>query len=167
MPIKDPIGRKIYQSEFYKRNKELLISKSKEYKKINHKEVLEKAKKYREKNKTSINKSQQKYLSSHREEAKKRSREYYYKNKEIIRNKAKIYYKNNRHKINAYFSKNREHYNALHRIRASRIMDANDHTINQTSLILLLEYQKNKCSICKCDLRKNKKHLDHIMPLSK
>jgi len=108
------------------------------------------ARKYRNNNKESIKKSQKEYAISHREDAKKRSREWYKNNKDKAKETYKKYYSREdvRIKIKEYIKRNKEHYNALCRKRNSRIIDMDDKTINQKSLIYLLEHQKNKCNIC-------------------
>lgn len=97
-----------------------------------------------------------KYYQDNKEAISKRWREYYIKNIEQRKLASKEYRK-----------KNKEYYLAYKRWRETRILDSNDNTITQDNLMLLLDHQKNKCSICWCNLKYNKKHLDHIIPISK
>lgn len=91
-----------------------------------------------------------KYQKEHPEKAKAQRQKH---NKRI---KAAIleWRKNNPHKC-------REH----ERNRRARILNApGDHTHDQVSELLIA--QDYKCVNCKCCLKTNKKHLDHIIPLS-
>ena len=102
-------------------------------------------KEYNKKHKQYQKKYQDKYQPKRREENKVHKHEYY-----------KKYYEKNKQK----FVDNRVK-------RKYSILELNDHTITTDGLDYLLEYQKTKCNICKCDLRRVKKNLDHIIPLSK
>lgn len=77
-----------------------------------------------------------------------------------------MYHKIHKERFKIYIEQRRELHNAQDSKRRCIIRKSYDWTITQKSLIKLLEHQKYKCNICKISI-KHKKHLDHIMPLSK
>lgn len=98
------------------------------------------------------------YQDEYREKNRKRINEqkirHYEANKERIRQQQKDYYKNNKDDYVIY-SENR---------RARKRNAAGSYTCDQA--LGLLEAQNYKCVNCKCCLKTNKKHLDHITPLA-
>lgn len=109
-----------------------------------HRERLLKKKKpyqdeYRQKNRTRINEQKIRHYEA---------------NKERIRQQQKDYYQNNKDDFVIY-SENR---------RSRKQNAAGSHTCDQA--LGLLTAQNYKCVNCKCCLKRNKKHLDHIVPLA-
>lgn len=94
---------------------------------------------YREKNRDKINAQKCEHYKINRERIRKEQKEYLLKNPDVI-----IAGANNR--------------------RARKIGNGGSHTSKQSKE--LLEKQNYKCVNCRCCLKKNKKHLDHIMPLA-
>ncbi|CAK5084697.1 unnamed protein product [Meloidogyne enterolobii] len=82
-----------YYKEYYQKNKERLIEKSRNYRKQNKEKIAEQKRKYNIKNKEKNNNSK---------------RVYYQKNKEKFKNRRKIYYQNNKEKENEYMRKYRQ-----------------------------------------------------------
>lgn len=96
---------------------------------------------------------QKDYRNKNRDKINNQKCDHYSKNKKQIRERQKNYYLNNK---DAYVvgSNNR---------RARKIGNGGSHTYGQAKN--LLANQNYKCINCDCCLKKNKKHLDHIMPL--
>ena len=158
--LKNKGGRKEEKHYYYENNKDKILKRCKEYQSknkdkikdytksryLNNKEhILGIGKKYREKKKASDP------LFS--EKNRKRAIKYYHANKDKCRDKSRKYYKQNPLK-NTQYKSNR---------RARVIGNGGSHTSKEIKY--LLEYQNYKCANCKCCLKENKKHLDHIMPL--
>ena len=96
--------------------------------------------------------------SNYKELKLKAYKRYYNKNKDDILKRASIYKKTDYWKI-AVLNSN---------TKRQRIIDNTyDWSININSLNDILIKQNYQCNICKCDLNKNIKHIDHIKPLSK
>jgi hypothetical protein len=160
MPHKDPIKHKEYQRA-YQRTK-----KFKEYQK-----------QYNDKKRDKISNTNKLYRQENWEWFKNYMREYKKtdKNKNYMKLYLKEYRQNNKDKNDIYMreyrNRNKEKCNAISRKhsikRYKQIICMDDKTINQKSLINILEYQNYKCNYCWCDLNRNEKHLDHIIPLSK
>jgi hypothetical protein len=104
------------------------------------------------------------YYKINKEYYKKKIRESRNNNPEMKSNQNKRYYEKHKeeHKLRVRSNKATNTYR-----RSKNILEFDDKTINQQSLQYLLEYQKYKCKLCNCDLRKVIKHMDHVMPLSK
>lgn len=137
-------------------NKELLKNYGGEYYDNNiEKKRLQKRKSY-QKNKENILQKAKKHRLKNIEKYETRNKEYYEKNKQEINKKHKIYYLNNKDlfKIKA-------------RNRKYKIKNISDGTVTKKKLDKMYELQNHKCAYCDCDLDKNGKHLDHIIPISR
>jgi hypothetical protein len=82
---------KQWKKEYYLKNKQQIIDKSKLYRKKNKKQIQQKNKKYYLDNKERIDKQNALHRSNNREHLNKKSNEYYHKNKKIIHQKIKQY----------------------------------------------------------------------------
>jgi 5-methylcytosine-specific restriction endonuclease McrA len=84
--------------------------------------------------------------------------------------KTKAYREANRDKLNKYYRQwqieNKDRVNAnVNKRRALKKQSSGQYTADEAKAILVA--QKHKCVYCGADLRKVKKHLDHILPLSR
>lgn len=110
------------------------------------------------------------YSAKNKDKINERSRIHYLANKDSYNKRSKKWIKNNPERAKEYFStwkkinldKIRE-YN--HRRRAARVRAGGNHTAKEIKI--LLESQNFLCAnpYCKKDLKNNKKHLDHMIPL--
>lgn len=123
-----------------------------------------------------------KNIDSHRNTAKKS----YIKNKDSRNLTRKKNYKINRDKIlkaqrlsnssreekirnnNASnYINNKEIFKTKASERKRLLKEISDGTVNKKSLIDMYEFQNHKCDYCGCNLDSTKKHIDHIIPLSR
>ena len=132
------------------------------------------------------------YYSNNKDTFSKKHKEYYSNNKEIInqnnRNNWKNYYQNNKEKILDYHSKYRDSNREICRERVNKwsdtergktsriirtgkrranIKSTSDWTVTIEATQKIFNNQWWVCKYCWLDLISHKKHLDHIIPLSK
>ncbi len=158
--LKNKGNRKKEKQDYYKNNKDKILKRCKKnqnknkekirnYTKLrysnNREYVLGIGKKYREKKKV----LDPLFSKKNRE----KSLVYYHENKEKCRDKSKKYFKENPLK-NTQYKANR---------RGRVIGNGGSSTAKQAKD--LLEKQKYKCVNCKCCLKNNIKHFDHIIPV--
>lgn len=134
---------------------------------ISTKEMIEYKKQYRQskEGKEKTREYNLKYYHSDRENQIKRSSEYAKQNPE------KVALNRNKHKEKRYnYTKkwrldNREKCRSHESSRRARKINA-DGNYTSDQALWLLTAQNYKCVNCKCCLKRNKKHLDHIVPLA-
>lgn len=173
------INQKIYNKEYYKNNREKLLSKQKEYRVLKKDLISEKNKSYYLKNKATINKKQKEWYKNNKDSRNKSIINYRLKNKEKLKKYQKKWFQENKVII---CEKIKLKYKADDNLRVSRNLRAR--------LYHLLKKQKatkkNKtlkylgCSFIyfKSHIEKSFKdgmnwenygkwHIDHIRPISK
>lgn len=140
-----------------KRNCDLAkLSKYKEIQKNWNNKNIDKVRAYARKTALKYKEKYHKYQKSWRisnlDRENEKSRNYYLNNKDKLRPVRKLWSKNNVLKVRAYVSNYR-----------AKKFKTGKHT--QEDVIILLEMQKYKCIVCKCNLINY--HVDHIEPISK
>ncbi len=116
------------------------------------------------KNPQKYNESSKKWAQQNREKRKEIIRRYSQNHPEI----SKRWVENNREKVREYKRrwklKNKEAINSHTRNRRAKIRESvGTHT--QDDILYMLNAQKHKCINCLCSLKKNKYHVDHIVPI--
>ena len=109
------------------------------------------------------------YAEKRRLDGLRRSREWYARNREAQRARALAYRNSHieeaRRKSVEYNRANLERLAAIARNRRARARSGGKHTAQDIAEIFTL--QRGKCAYCKVDLRRRKRHVDHIEPLAR
>lgn len=148
-------NRKLWEE----RNKEYALQRGRNWHKKNRSEnrdaLLEQAREYRVKNGERIRELARARYKSNRDRVLSQVRDYASRNREQVRAKNKLWRENNRELVAT-----------LDRLKRDRRKGAvGSHTVDDIREIERL--QRNRCAYCKCDLRKLKRHIDHIVPISR
>jgi len=153
--------KKEYDREYYLKNRERLCERQREWSKNNKEEKARRDRLYYENNKEEKTEYNRKFYSDekNREHKREKDRDYALKNREKALVRAKNYYENNKEhcKLNAKINK--------HRYRALEKKSPGSHTRKEIEEILVS--QNYRCVVCGSDLTVERRHLDHIQPLSR
>lgn len=146
--------QKEYHAEWYAKNREAKLAQNKAYLRENR-DVARKA--------------VAKWRANNPEKAAEANRRWHEENPERRRENAKRKYHANpeqyKSRNRAWAAANPEAISARDARRRSREIEAPG-THTPADLKRILHAQGHRCPYCRCDLRKTKKHLDHIMPLA-
>jgi len=130
----------------------------------------ESLKKYYLKNKEKLNKLAKENYINNKEQKLKVRKEYVEKNPEKIKQQQRNWYLKNKDSKNKkgceYVKNNKLKHNIASEKRRSNKNNSCDKSINEFSILEMMETQLGKCVYCKIDI-KEKFHIDHIIPLSK
>lgn len=145
--------------EYHSKNRERLNAKSRaRYQSLSIEERRAERRAWYDKNReTAIERSRQ-WLRDNPERAKAKKQNYYKANKDTIDAKNKAWAEANPERVKANMAVRK------HRRRV-RENDAGG-TFTASEVRAILAAQNHRCAYCRADLRKVKKHLDHIMPLA-
>ena len=153
--------KKEYDREYYLKNRERLCERQREWGKNNKEEKARRDRLYYEKNKEKIREYKKEYYSDednlkHKHE---QDRKYSIVNRDKALARVKEYYENNKErcKHNARIGK--------HKYRALENKSPGSHTRKEIEEILVS--QNYRCVVCGSDLTVERRHLDHIQPLSR
>lgn len=127
-------------------------------------------KEWKEKNKEHIKQYNKEYREKNREIVLAQAREYRKSNAKKIREQEKIYRNNNAEKVKKWQS-NWKKENAVkvaidnQNRRAKKRKNGGE--LSKGLFDKLFHIQKGKCACCKIDLKQEKPHMDHIIPIAK
>lgn len=163
---------KEHNSEQYKKwyaeNKESKQASAREWKRKNKDRVKEYGKQWFENNKERLNEKARKLYSEDSTRIRAKNLRGYTKRRPVILQRNRERYENN---ADFYRERNKEYKRnnpiqvrvCNNRRRARKKNAGGSHT--HKDIINLLGLQKHKCALCSISLKKNRYHMDHIMPL--
>ena len=176
--------------EWFQRNKEYAKAQLRKWKTKNrdkyNAQMREYKKKWNKENPEKVRAYQAITRARYREEIKERRRLYCLKRRDLINERNRRWHKANPEKSKAlarrkYANADREAIRERHRLwhknnpeksralstrrRAAKLAAPGSHTGAETQAILIA--QNHRCIYCHADLRKVKRHLDHVIPLSR
>lgn len=149
------------------------LARNKAWAEANPEKVKAKCRSYRERNIEKIKAWQAEYrvewYAKNKEAKLAKDREYAKANPEVARKATRAWQKRNPEKASTYaqrwYSDPQNAATARHRRRARKLDAGGTHT--QVDLKRILTAQGHRCAYCRADLRKVKRHLDHITPLAR
>lgn len=121
--------KRLYNREYYKKNKEKIRRWVKRYHRKNKEKINRRVKRYYKKNKEKIGRQVKRYYAKNKEKYARRNKRYRIKHKEKLNRHSKRYYAKNKEKLRDL--QYRRHYG-----------------ISTAEVKRLQKLQKNKCAIC-------------------